>query len=182
MKGDRERCLAAGMDGYLSKPFRPQELFRAVEQFEAAEGESGGGWGTPEAESATKDITKPAALRNAKSRKVVFDKTEALHRVGGSFDIFRELAELFNLECPKQMDRIEQAHREGDLSGLARAAHALKSSVGIFAAKAAHEAALRLEMMGRGEDASDFHAAWDDLQREIERLKSALAAECTMSE
>ena len=45
MKGDRERCLAAGMDGYVSKPIRPNELFRAVEQFKADGKDGQGAWG-----------------------------------------------------------------------------------------------------------------------------------------
>jgi len=182
MKGDRERCLAAGMDGYLSKPFRPHELFRAVEQFEAAGDGGGGGWGPSPTGTDTQSAKAPDARGKLDPSQPVFDKIEALHRVGGSVDIFKELAELFNHECPKQMDRIEQAYREGDLPGMARAAHALKSSVAIFAAKAAHDAVLRLEFMGRDGDASDFPAAWHNLQREIERLKSALAEESKVGE
>jgi HPt (histidine-containing phosphotransfer) domain-containing protein len=89
---------------------------------------------------------------------------------------------LFSQECPKQLDRIEQAHREGDLPGMARAAHALKSSVAIFAAPAAHAAALRLEMMGRAGNGAEFPAAWDNLLKELDRLKAALAEECKLAE
>ncbi|MEX2318109.1 MAG: response regulator [Pirellulales bacterium] len=183
MKGDRERCLSAGMDGYLSKPFRPNELFRAVEKFQAEGKQGQGGWGR--AGSSGRKL--PAGAAAAKSRKgsknpaaglSAFNREESLHRVGGSADILKELVALFSDECPKQMDRIEQAYREGDLPGMARAAHALKSSVAIFASQAAHGAALRLEMMGRDGDASEFAEAWENLQREVDRLKAALAAEC----
>jgi hypothetical protein len=54
------------------------------------------------------------------------------------------------------MDRIEHAYREGDMLGLSRAAHALKSSVAIFASQRAHAAALRIELMGRDGDAAEF--------------------------
>jgi HPt (histidine-containing phosphotransfer) domain-containing protein len=108
-----------------------------------------------------------------------FDKAEAIHRVGGDAEILTEIVALFSHECPKQLDRIDKAYKAGDLPGMARAAHALKSSVAIFAAPAAHAAALRLEMMGRDADGSEYPAAWDDLIREIERLKAALAEECS---
>ena len=179
MKGDRERCLEAGMDGYLSKPFRPNELFNAVEQFEASK--------SSVSRSAGRRPANPYAARATRRKKAepavdpnlpVFDKAEALHRVGGESDVLTDLVALFSQECPKQLDRIEHAHREGDLPGMARAAHALKSSVAIFAAPAAQAAALRLEMMGRGGDATEFTIAWQDLHREIDRLKAALAEEC----
>jgi two-component system, sensor histidine kinase and response regulator len=181
MKGDRERCLDAGMDGYLSKPFRPNELFHAVEQFEASKSAALRGANR----KGEKSLTRRSRSRQ-KTKEIitpdptlpVFDKDEALHRVGGEADVLADLVTLFSQECPKQIDRIEQAHKEGDLPGVARAAHALKSSVAIFAAPAAHAAALRLETMGRDGDASEFPAAWASLHREIERLKAALAAEC----
>jgi PAS domain S-box-containing protein len=184
MKGDRERCLDAGMDGYLSKPFRPNDLFTAVEKFEASKSgalTSGSRRGTsPYAKPPLRRKRKPEPLPEIDPNQPAFDKSEALHRVGGGADVLRDLVELFSQECPKQLDRIEQAHREGDMPGMARAAHALKSSVAIFAAPAAHAAALRLELMGRGGDGADFPAAWDSLLKEIERLKAALAKECRM--
>jgi two-component system, sensor histidine kinase and response regulator len=181
MKGDRERCLDAGMDGYLSKPFRPNELFQAVEQFEASKS------------AALREVNRKGEKsyssrrpRRQKSKEIitpnpnlpVFDKSEALHRVGGESEVLADLVTLFSQECPKQLDRIEQAYKEGDLPGMARAAHALKSSVAIFAAPAAHAAALQLEMMGRDGDAAEFPTAWETLHREIDRLKAALVEEC----
>jgi PAS domain S-box-containing protein len=179
MKGDRERCLNSGMDGYLSKPFRPIELFRAVEKYQADSKAGQGGWGPVGRKSPS-----AAAAKSRKGGKKLdaglsaFNREESLHRVGGSAEILNELVTLFYEECPKQMDRIEHAYREGDMLGLSRAAHALKSSLAIFASQRAHAAALRLEMMGREGEASEFPAAWEDLQREVERLKAALAAEC----
>jgi CheY-like chemotaxis protein/HPt (histidine-containing phosphotransfer) domain-containing protein len=181
MKGDRERCLDAGMDGYLSKPFRPNDLFRAVEQFEASKsGAMKGGRrsANPYATHGTRRRRKSEPAPAPDPNQPVFDKSEALHRVGGGADVLCDLVELFSQECPKQLDRIEHAYREGDMPGMARAAHALKSSVAIFAAPAAHAAALRLEMMGREGDGADFSAAWESLLREVDRLKAALAAEC----
>ena len=161
MAGDRERCLKAGMDAYVAKPFRPQELFRAVEDIDpllpsgrrSAVAEEGQG------EGAQPQLTHDGA------GTAEFDREEALTRVGGSEELLRELVELFRSECPKQMDEIRRQHAAGDLAGLARAAHTLKGSVSIFAAQTAYDAALRIEKMGRAGDASDFDDAWHNLQR-----------------
>ncbi len=184
MKGDRERCLAAGMDGYLSKPFRPNELFRAIEEHPSDGKQGQGAWGEL-AIKKKRGVSGGWSKHRRAGKKPeaglsAFNREESLHRVGGSDEILKELVSLFYEECPKQMDRIEHAYREGDMMGLSRAAHALKSSVAIFASQAAHSAALRLEIMGRDGDASEFPEAWQNLQREVERLKTALAAECNV--
>ena len=108
--------------------------------------------------------------------------TKRSKRVGGSEDILRELVELFRVECPKQMAEIREQKAAGDLPGLARAAHTLKGSVGIFAA----QAALRCGASHRDRWAAtamprEFDDAWADLQREIDRLSSAFEREFTGS-
>jgi two-component system, sensor histidine kinase and response regulator len=171
MTGDRERCLNSGMDAYVGKPFRPHELFRAVEYVQPAQATSAIEMDTGAGQSAIANYpNKPSA---APDERPEFDKDEALKRVGGSESMLQELAQLFRLECPKQMAEIWQQKAVGDLPGLARAAHTLKGSVGIFAAQPAFDAALRIEKMARTGDTSDFDEAWADLQRETDRLSSA---------
>jgi CheY-like chemotaxis protein len=173
MAGDRERCLKAGMDAYVAKPFRPHELFRAVEETglprpsvpTSAAAEVGRG------ERASPQVEHDGNL------SAEFDRNEALERVGGSEELLRDLVELFRSECPKQMDAIWQQRVAGDLAGLARAAHGLKGSVAMFAAQKAYEAALRIEKMGRQGDISDFDEAWKMLQESIDRLNSAFDRE-----
>jgi CheY-like chemotaxis protein/HPt (histidine-containing phosphotransfer) domain-containing protein len=177
MAGDRERCLSRGMDAYVSKPFRPQELFRAVEQIEPQRVASAIETAEDAEQSVIAPMSRAALLESATNEPRAFDRVEALKRVGDSEDILRELVELFRVECPKQMAEIQDKKAADDLPGLARAAHTLKGSVGIFAAQAAYDAALRIETMGRNGDASKFDEAWADLEREIERLSSAFERE-----
>jgi HPt (histidine-containing phosphotransfer) domain-containing protein len=162
MAGDRERCLKAGMDAYVAKPFRPQELFRVVEE-------------TTATQTTTADAN--GADRSPSITIGEFDRDEALERVGGSKELLRDLVELFRTECPKQMDEIRRQRAAGDAAGLARAAHSLKGSVAMFAAQRAYEAALRIEKMGRAGDLSDFDEAWQVLQAAIDRLTSAFDRE-----
>ena len=156
MKGDRERCLAAGMDGYIAKPIRARELYEIVESITA---EVDGGHAVPGV---------------APSSAEPLDRAEALERTGGSVEVLQELVELFFEECPKLMDQIRHAIARGEAPELRRAAHTLKGSVSVFGAEPAREAAWRLESMGREGNLSQAETAWAALENEIERLKPAL--------
>jgi PAS domain S-box-containing protein len=176
MTGDRERCLDAGMDAYVAKPFRPQELFRVVEQVQPTQPMSDVVEGGDEPL-----IAKTPLPPAGPTSPVVFDRAEALKRVGESDEILRELMELFRVEGPKQMEEIRQKKAAGDMPGLARAAHTLKGSVAIFAAQAACDAALRIENMGRSGDVSDFDEAWESLQQAVDQLMTAFEKEFASS-
>ncbi|QDU88676.1 Signal transduction histidine-protein kinase BarA [Pirellulimonas nuda] len=162
MKGDRDRCLTAGMDDYVSKPFRPRELFEAVEKDRRL---------SPDGAAAAAEDDAP------KTPPAPFDRAEALLNVGGSDDFLKEMIELFLVECPKQMTAVEAAHTSGKPAALMEAAHTLKGSVSMFAANEATAAARRVEKMGRTGDLDDYDAAWADLQSRIAELVAALQQE-----
>jgi PAS domain S-box-containing protein len=157
MKGDRERCLAAGMDGYLAKPVQARELAQALEA--AAPAQAGAG--------------RPGA---AAVPAPVLNRDKALVRVGGDEQILREIAKLFLEECPRMMREVGEAVVRRDARQLRLAAHALKGAVSNFAAEPAYEAGLRLENMGRQGDLGQADQAWAALQEAIARLEPALAA------
>jgi PAS domain S-box-containing protein len=157
LKGDRERCLAAGMDAYVSKPLRSRELFDALASVVPA---AGGGASRP---------AEPEAAADA------FDMAAALERVDGDRELMRELAGLFLGECPQRMAEIRQAIDRKDGPGLQRAAHYLKGSVGNFAARAAHEAAGRLELAGRDSQWDRVELDWSALAAAIGQIEPAFA-------
>jgi HPt (histidine-containing phosphotransfer) domain-containing protein len=159
MQGDRERCLAAGMDGYISKPIRPRELFQMIERL---------GLRPPESD---KSGAKPQMAKSD-----VLDLAEMLTHVDGDRQLLKEIVELFLEDCPKQLSDIRQAITQGDSAALMRTAHTLKGSVGNFAAKAAVDLALQLEMMGRQGNLAGAQEACSTLEKEIEHLKLALEA------
>ncbi|QDU73629.1 Signal transduction histidine-protein kinase BarA [Bremerella volcania] len=161
MKGDRERCLDGGMNDYVSKPFRPEELFGAVERVRPIVVSSQNEEGAPE--------------NHSEENLLPFHRARALENVGGSEEILDEMIDLFTTECPKQLNDIQAAFASGDNEKFIRSAHTLKGSVSLFAADAATAAARRIEFMGRDNELGDFQDAWDDLKQNINELMSALA-------
>jgi CheY-like chemotaxis protein len=158
LKGDRERCLASGMDAYVSKPLCQDELFRVLEGLAPA----------------TADVVRAAA--DPKAQPAAFDLAEALERVDGDLNLMNELGGLFLSECPQQMAEIRRAISQRDATKLEQWAHTLKGSVGNFGARDAFDAAGRLERDGRDQDWGRAEADWAALEAAIDRLKSALVA------
>jgi signal transduction histidine kinase/HPt (histidine-containing phosphotransfer) domain-containing protein/ActR/RegA family two-component response regulator len=156
MKGDRERCLEAGMDAYVSKPVHPQQLFQAIGTLAPVPAAAGG---THEANG-----------------DAVWDPAAALARVGGDRELLGELTHLFLDECPKWLAEIHQALDAGDAAELRRAAHSLKGGLGHFGARSALDAAQCLEAMGRTGDLTQAGPAFARLEAALADLRPALAA------
>jgi two-component system sensor histidine kinase/response regulator len=155
MKGDRERCLAAGMDGYITKPINPAELAKIIQ------------------------ITVPAAMKltAVHSDPVVKRPSgaELLARFDGDGELLKELAGIFLQECPKMLDEIREALRASDYKALERAAHTLKGSVGNFAMPGPWETAQRLELLAKSGLLSGAQEIFRDLERQIAQFNQVLA-------
>ena len=158
MRGDREKCLAAGMDGYISKPVSAAELFDALEKI------------APGASIAQ----SPSETRSGPT--LVVDRKAVCDQVGGDADLLRDIIGIFLQDCPQNVALIREAISRRDAGALENAAHSLKGSVANFAVPAAYQAAFRLETSGRNRDFNQAHEALDRLEKETERLKVALEA------
>jgi signal transduction histidine kinase/CheY-like chemotaxis protein/tetratricopeptide (TPR) repeat protein len=161
MKGDRERCLKAGMDAYLSKPIQSKTLFEMVEGMAASE----------RVDHETSVDSAPIAS----TAESIMDWKAAVERVGGREDLLRQMAGLFFTETEKLVPALREAINQQDMAKVRRVAHSIKGSASCFAAPPAVSAALRLEFMGRDGILTDADEAYTLLEREIERLKRALA-------
>ena len=160
MKGDRERCLAGGMDGYIAKPIRPKELYEEMDRVTSALVQDG-------------NLMKDGNLKED-SVDPVFDEMVLRERLDHDEMLLRELVELFQSNHAKWLNGISCAIQSNDAPALEMAAHALKGAVSTFAATPASKAALRLETMGREKCMNDAQQAYAILQAEIERLQLAL--------
>jgi PAS domain S-box-containing protein len=161
MKGDAERCLAAGMDAYLAKPLHPRELASAIASAVGSPppgpaAAPGGASGPPPAPVGTLDLPR------------------LLERVGGDRSALADIVRIFRADWPKQAARLREAVREGDAQALRAAAHALKGAVSNFAAPGATEAALRLQKMGEAGHLAGAEAALEGLEGEIGALVASL--------
>jgi HPt (histidine-containing phosphotransfer) domain-containing protein len=154
LKGDREACLAAGMDDYLSKPIRTAELLSILERL--------GGDAGPVPSASTS--VEPA-----------FDSDDVLTRVGGDRKLLAEIVDIFRVESPRLLADLRRCLETGDARGVMEAAHALKGCVGNFGGRAAADAALALERMGREGALSGGGARLLALEREVDRLRNDLA-------
>lgn len=162
MKGDRERCLAAGMDGYIPKPIQAKELFETIEGLQG--------------KSAQAEVRAKSALRSEE----LLDRAAALARVEGDAELLSELVRVFLGEWPRLAGELRRALEDADARTLARTAHSLKGSVGNFAARRAWEATERLELMAQSGDLKSAAGACAAVEDEIERLKPALAGLMTV--
>ncbi len=105
---------------------------------------------------------------------VGLDIAAALGRVGGDEELLREISEIFLEQCPEALSEVRDAVASTNPEALQHAAHSLKGSISNFGAKAAFDAALRLELMGRQGDLSGSAEALSDLERALASIKPQL--------
>jgi two-component system sensor histidine kinase/response regulator len=167
MRGDRDRCMAAGMDAYLSKPVNAQEMIGLVESL--ARGDM------PVAQLAS--ATPGPAKTSSQSTALVFNPEEALSRCFNSRDLVREMIQCFFEEADNLFLQMRVALEKGDLVEVGRLGHRMKGTVVYLGAQPAKEAALHVERFCKssGGTPSEAEAAIAALEHECKALKAALS-------
>ena len=153
IKGDRERCLAAGMDEYVSKPISSQKLFEAIEGLFPAEAKA-----TEAPESDAQTVDRQSLLK-------AFDH---------DWSLFKELVDIFTSDTPQMMVSLRQAAEAGDAETLSRTAHSLKGMLRNFKAESAADTALELEKLGKANELQDVKPLIEKLQTQIAGVDRSL--------
>jgi PAS domain S-box-containing protein len=148
MAGDREQCLAAGMDWFVAKPLRPAELFAALDQF----------FPPPD-----RPVAAPEPPRRV-------DGAALLAGFGGNASLLAEVVGVFLTDAPSMLERLREAARAGDAGALSATAHAIKGSVGLFTDGEAFISARRVEQIASSGDRPAIDAACADLEKALAGL------------
>jgi signal transduction histidine kinase/DNA-binding response OmpR family regulator len=147
MQGDRERCLAAGMDGYVAKPMKAAELYAAIDR-----------------------LLIDGADLNIPTVEPPIDLPAALSIVDGDQDLLLDLMVMFLEDYPKSVAELHDAITTGDALRMGRLAHSMKGVVASFAAHTAQALAYDLERRGRRGELENASAVLQQLEQELERI------------
>jgi PAS domain S-box-containing protein len=158
---DRQLCLKAGMDAYVSKPIRISELMNLIESVVPG--------GCFMDSKHDQESVVEAQFAN-------LDEALALSRVGGDFELLREVVGLFLDDYPRAIEKIRSAVAANDATGVEHSAHSLKGSVSTFGAKDVFESALALEKQGRSGNLSGALDGLSKLEKALHALRPELEA------
>jgi PAS domain S-box-containing protein len=150
LAGDRERCLAAGMDDYVAKPVKPAELERVVERW----------------------IRVENAQEELLDRNVLSSLLEM-----GDAAFYVEIIDLFLQDAPEQLAAIRQGFEAGDADAVRLAAHALKSAAGNLGAQSVMQSANELETLARGGSLDGAAVLVEQLEQRFDEATAALRLE-----
>jgi two-component system, sensor histidine kinase and response regulator len=170
MKGDRELCLAAGMDGYIAKPIERQQLLAVIDEFGST-----GSTDRPLTNAAAQEIValqQPAATSSG--YREAFDLTSLLEQVENDLDLITEMAELFLDTSSSLLAEVEAGVAVRDSRKIELAAHALKGAMYAICAEPGAEAAYHLETAGRAADLAIVDEQLAALKQEYQRLEASL--------
>ena len=175
MSGDRERCIKAGMDDYVSKPIDLNMLVNALERVSLVDAPAGH-------EAAPRGlapalIETPSTPATAADHVAHYNRKSALARTADDADLLAQIIDIFIAETPSTLAKITGCLERGECEGAFRAAHSLKGSCSNLSADTVHAAARALEIYARDGDLAAARAALPKLQECTAALLGTLVAD-----
>jgi CheY-like chemotaxis protein/HPt (histidine-containing phosphotransfer) domain-containing protein len=168
MKGDHDKCLAAGMDDYLAKPVQYDQLVSVLQH-----------WLERAAAPPVGEIKGSAALP---SEPEVFDRAACLDRLGGNEELLRRIITVFLGDAQQQINKLAEALASVDLAQVGRLAHKISGAAGSISAIALHEIALKLEVAAREKSIERLAELSAPLSQTFAALKYVLERELTAAQ
>jgi len=158
MKGDRERCLAAGMDEYVAKPIRKEELFGTLDRLGLDAGEA----------------KEEEPVESVSSEEEILHWPGLMERLDSDMELFERILMLFRRDYPGHLQELEEAIADADAERMARAAHTLKGMTANLEGRAATGIAQELERIGGEGKLTGALELGKRLRRTLEQLEEAL--------
>jgi HPt (histidine-containing phosphotransfer) domain-containing protein len=179
MAGDREKFLEAGMDDYLAKPVRGDELLQVLKRWKKARADVRA-WGRGNLPDGVLDpegvLQGVLQMEDGILDREVIESLKSLSESGDP-DFFAELVGLFLKDTPERLEAIRQACVEGDAKALEAAAHSLKSSCGNLGAVQLAGLCKDLEVIGRERRIEAAPSLVERSEQEYARVRAALEEE-----
>ena len=160
MRGDRERYLEGGMDGYISKPIDSRALYAEIDKCLVG---------------IAKD---PLMTEKPVERNDLVNRAALLDRVEGDQELLAEIIKMFLADAPQRLGAMQNALQQGDMILLERSAHSMKGAAGNMSASAVVNAALQLERSAKEKDAESSKSNLAALKEAVERVLPVLADLC----
>ena len=158
MKGDKEKCLKAGMDDYVAKPINAKELYATIERM---------------MDDRPQPPTDPNLPQVPNLRELArLDLSTVIDAVDGDKELLKELAEGFVEDSAGQLEELRESLEKGDSEQIERRAHRLRGAVGNFGAKTAYDLAFQLETRGRESRLDGAVEIYGKLEQEMARVKA----------
>ncbi len=161
MKGDQERCIEAGMDGYISKPLNPKEVLAAVEY-----------WAFRQTENSVEDSARKTMIENDQPDPINLEN--GLSRLMGEKEIYKSLLSDFLADLNQRYPKMVEYYQQKDYQNLAELAHYIKGAALNLAADPLGAYARELEMQAKAGDLTGGDTLVEHIGSEIPRIKAFL--------